>query len=452
MGLATMQTTRPLMALTALSVVLATSACGSISPGASAAEEFTEHFSSAYPDQVLEVVTTASDELPWVSGEMGGSLILADDTPPDTLAAILEDVTTWEPDADADYDAVGVQANGLCLYGSDSQQEPKTHLRTKLYAERLALQGTWRCPNWLRSYETTYRGELSQLMQDTATVRSLWGEEDGELRVVADISTPSGSVDHAWATLPQTLPDVLAAVGEDHPVKVFDLTDGDLRIAVQPTTELTDLQAVAEAAAGPDLTVQVMQGSLDSQQSERLDALAPLGDALRSLPGVETILVEQDRVTLSTRDLGAVRGIYDAAMEHPEFQDGLALRIRYDRLVPDADQLSFFYEHPSGSAGERLSVFEELAALRTVNRLWVADSRQEGVNLDVQVDFTRPLVDALPQVKEILPDGIRLKVAGADHRDSVTFTTARNLSADDLRSLYEIPDLGAIAQAWNDAG
>lgn len=451
MVLVTPRTTRTLTALTALSLALVTSACGSIAPGATAAEEFTQHFSSGYPDHVLEAVTTATDELPWVGGAMGGSLILADDTPPDTLAAILEDVTTWEPDADADYDGVGVLANGLCLCGSDIQQDQKQQLRDRLYAEGLALQGTWRCPNWLHSHEPPYRGELSELMQDTATVRSLWEKEDGELRVVADVSTPAGSVDHAWATLPESLPDVLAAVGEEQVVTTFDLTDGALRIAVPPTTRLAEAQAVAEAAAGPDLTVQVMQGSLDPQLSERLASLAPLGEALQPVPGVETVLVEQDRITLSTRDVGAVRGIHDAALEHPEFQDGLALRIRYDRIVPDADHQSFFYEHPSGSTGERLPVFEELAALRTVTRLWVTESRPE-VNLDVQVNFTRPLADALPQVKGIVPDGIRMKATGPDHRETVSFTTARTLARDDLRSSYESPDLGAIASAWNDAG
>lgn len=452
-----MATSRAGMVLGAVGVVLLTTACGSIAPGAVAAEEFTDHFSAAHPDHVLEAVTTATDELPWVSGRMAGSLILADDTPPEVLTTILEDVTTWEPDADATYDGVGVQANGVCLYASDSQRELKHLLRDRLYAEGLALQGTWGCPNWSESQEPPYRGDLDQLVQDTATVRSVWEEPDGGLRVVAAITDPTGSVDHVWSTLPETLPEVLTAIDQEHAVLRFAMTDDGLRVAVPTTTRIDELQRLADTTAGPDLTVQVMQGSLDPGQAEDLDALAPLGDALRTVPGVESVIIEHDRVTLATRDVQAVRGIYDAALEHPEFHDGLALRIRHDRLVPDADQVSFFYEVPSGSTGHLLPVFVELADLRIVNRLWVSGSPDAGDSsgtgdLSLMVNFTTPLPEALPHVKGMLPDGIRIKATGADHRETVTFTTAPTLAEDDLNSIYVIPDLDAIAQAWNSAG
>lgn len=434
------------LAATAAAVVLLTSACGSVAPAQAAAEEFETHFTSAYPDEVVEVVTTAAGKWPWARGDMAGSLVLADDTTPEVLATILDEVTTWQPSENSSYDGVGVRANGVCLSPADPQQEQKLLLRERLYAEGLALQGTWPCPTWL-SGETTYAGSIEDLMRDTDVVRGTWTGADGDLRVLAELTEPRGSVDHTWITLPDTLPDVLDAVHQEQPVKIFELTEDGLRVAVTATTTLADLQQVADGAAGADLTVQVMQGSLDADKAAQIEELAAVADHVRTVPGVTGADVTMPgQLSIGVGGADAIAAAHVAAVTHPDI-GAARVEITLDAQDPDNEWARHRYFWQRGGTDASLTAFIDLVEHEAVSFVHLSNRTTPTASVTLAV----PLADGFAQLKTVLPDGLALEVAGSDALASVEFTTARTLAPGDLTSRFTTPDLDQLAHDWNAA-
>ncbi|USQ80629.1 hypothetical protein NF556_02920 [Ornithinimicrobium faecis] len=434
------------IAATTAATVLLTSACGSISPAQSAAEEFESHFTSTYPDEVLEAVTTASGKWPWARGDMSGSLVLADDTSPEQLATILDDVTAWAPEENSSYDGVGVLANGLCLSSSDPQLEHKHLLRDRLYAEGLALQGTWPCPTWL-SGTTQYTGTLAELMQDTETVRSLWTEADGELRVVAAVNTPHGAVDHVWTQIPQTAHEVLTAVRQEHPLRTFELTDAGLRVAVTATTRIDELQELADGVAGADLIVEVMQGSLDADKAAQIEELAAVVDQVRAVPGVTAAEVPlPGQLVIGVEDSAAIRAAHEAATTHPDL-GAARVEITLDAQDPEDEWARHRYFWAQGGTEEALDAFLALTAHDTVSFVSLSNTPAPSAS----VNLTVPLADGFAHLKPALPDGLPVEVSGSDALASVEFTAARTLAPDDLTSRFTTPDLDQLASDWNAA-
>lgn len=440
-------------------LLLLTSGCG-IDPGHEAEREFVEHFTTAYPDHVVDTRTAAADKLPWIGGDMAGALVLADDTPPEVFADILADLTTWQPGSGSNYEPVGLVANGVGVCLADEQQEQLQALRDALYAEGLALEGSWPCPEALYGRDSSYQGTLDQVARDAAVVRELW-DGPGDLRLRAAVSDLSGTIDHSWPGLPDTLGATLEVVDAQQQVVAWTLTDDGLRIAITPTVDPGPTQAAATAAAGPDLTVQLMQGSLDADRAASLADLAHVADALRPVEGVSSVTVNDTGVVVATPDPGAVRRIYDAALEHGEFEEDLALRIRVDLPGAGGTTQNYFVRTPGGD-DELLPLFEDLLASEVVTRVWVSsplpvldpDNPQPGVPTipGVRLSLAGPVVDTVPALRGILPDGLRLSLTGPDHRDSVDLTTAPTIAAEDLRTIFTVPDLEAIAAAWNAAG
>lgn len=444
-----MRTSHSLVLAAGAVLVMTTSAC-SLSPAHSAAEDLTEHFTTAYPDHVLEAQTTAADQLPFVPGDLVATLVLADDTPPEALTEILGELVAWEPGNGATYQPIGVVANGVGICVDDPQQDAKVALRDQLYAEGLALEGTWGCSSGFVVTEPQYAGALDVLLRDTELVGPLLTGDAAELRLLASVDTPYGSIDHPWASLPETLAPTLDAVAAEHPLQIFALTDEGLQIAVRPTSETSGLLEVAEAVAGPDLPVQIMQGSLDPDRSTGFAERAHLADALGAVAGVDAVRLDpQSYVSVTTSDLGAVRDIYDAAMELPEFRETETLRITVAAPGPDGTSLRHDYSHPPGADEAHLDLFGALVEHEVVTRVSLSDPGPEGARLTLSVTDTLP--SSLPQVKGLLPDGLQVTAQGADWREVVDFTTARTLEANDIVTNRTIPDLEAIARAWNDA-
>lgn len=435
------------LAAVAVTTAVLTSACGAVSPAHSAAEEFEEHFISTYPDTVLEAVTTATDTWPWLGGEMSGSLVLADDTPPEVLSTILDEVATWQPGENATYDGVGVLANGICLFGSDSQLARKQVLRDRLYAEQLALVGSWDCPTWLGG-ESQYVGSLEDLMEDTAMVRSLWDNGDGPLRVSARLHDPYGSVDQVWATVPESVPDVLTAIRQEHPVKTFDLTDGDLRVAVTATTRVAELQALADSVAGADLVVEVMQGSLDTEKAAQIEEIATVADQVRAVPGVLGVDVHHPgQLVISVTDSTVVRAVHEAAVTHPDLGSA-TVEITVEAHDPEHQWARHRYFWQAGGSEAPLEAFLDLVGHESVSVVQVSNRAEPGASVELSV----PLAEGFPQLKEVLPDGLAAKVTGSDALAWVEFTAARSLDPADLQTRFTTPDLAQLARDWNAAG
>lgn len=434
------------LAATAAAVVLLTSACGSVAPAQAAAEEFETHFTSAYPDEVVEAVTTAAGKWPWARGDMSGSLVLADDTSPEQLATILDDVTTWTPEENTSYDGIGVLVNGICLSPSDSQVELKHLLRDRLYAEGLALQGSWPCRTWGKS-ESAYEGSLQDLMQDTEVVRNLWTDADGELRLVADVDTPHGSVDHVWAALPATLPDVLTAVRQEHPVRTFELTEAGLRVAVTATTRIDELQELADGVAGADLVVEIMQGSLDADKAAQIEELAAVADQVRALPGVTGADVHQPgQLVIGVEDSAAIAAAHEVAVTHPDLGSA-TVEITLSAQDPDNQWARHRYFWQPGGTDEALEVFIDLVGHEAVSLVQLGNRTTPSVS----VTLAMPLADGFAQLKPVLPDGLAVEVKGNDALASVEFTAARTLAPEDLTSRFTTPDRDQLASDWNAA-
>lgn len=431
-----------LVATTASCLLLA--GCASAWPTSNARERFVDHFTTSYPDHVVETITESSEKVPFAGGELSGVVVLTDETPPEVFGQVLEEVLSWETGNAASFEGVGVLANGVCVFASDDQRELKQHLRDRLYAEGLALQGTWPCPTWL-GQETAYEGSLQELAEDTGTVRDLWGEADGALRVVADVHTPYGSVDHVWTTLPDTLPDVLTAIGQEHPVKTFELTDDSLRVAVAATTRVTELQELAEGVAGDDLAVEVLQGSLDADRAAQIEALAPVAERVRAVPGVTGVDVRQPGgLVVSVEDTDTVAAAQEAAVTHPDLGSA-TVEITLDARDPDHQWARHRYFVSSGGTDEALEDFVELIGHEDVSVVQFRNYAEPSASITLRI----PLSDGFAQLRPVLPDGLAVSVTGSDAIASVEFTVARTLAPEDLSSRFTTPDLDQLARDWN---
>jgi len=457
-----MRTTRSLAVLATASLALLVSGCSAF-PGPEAQEEFTEHFTSTYPEHVVDTQTASSGKMPFMGATMEGSLVLADDTPPEIFATILDDLTAWEPDAGGvTYEPVGVVANGVGVCMGDEQQEQMQSLRDALYAEGLALQGSWPCEEPIYGSATTYRGSLADVTRDAEVVKRIW-DGSGELRLEAGVFPPSGTIDHAWVEIPDTLEATIEAVAAEQEIVTFELTDEGLRIAVTPTAGLEATQEAATAVAGADLPVTLMQGSLSPERAAAMADIAHIPDALRTVEGVTSVSVNahNNTVAVATEDPAAVHGIYDTATEHPEFDEDLHLQIVVNLPGVDGTTPNHFVRYPGGD-DELLPLFLDLLASEDVTRLWISsplpvfdpDNPQPGRPTvpGVRITVAGPVVESVPELRGILPDDLRVNLTnGEDHRDSVDLTTAPTLTADDVDSIFTIPDLEAIAAAWNAA-
>src|SRR5690606_14824492 len=189
-------------------------------------------------------------------------------------------------------------------------------LRDALHAADVSLAGEWPCGTRLSTNDTTpYAGTVADLDADLRLVREVAGQT--ELTLEARLEEPTGTVSGPLDNLPLTLARTLSAIDRAHGVVDFEYADHRLRVAVTPTADLTSVQAAADRAAGPDLPVTVLQGSLDPTQQKDYARVAPVADALRAIPGVDEVTARQQSVTLRLLDPKLVRQVHDAASDVP---------------------------------------------------------------------------------------------------------------------------------------
>lgn len=436
-------------ALAAVAGLLLTAGCGALSRGHDAADEFTEHFTSTYPDYVVEATPSAADELPF-SGKVSGTLVLADDTPPEMLDQLLGEVETWTPETSVGYTGMGVVANGLGICLDDPQRAAKLDLRTALYAEGLALQGSWGCPPWPTSTEQTYRGTLAHLLADTESVREVFGEGPG-LVLHAEVSDPWGRVTGPWTELPTTLPDTLEAVAAIHGISAFRLEGDTLTVNAAGSRDLTEARAAAERAAGQHLTVQVLQGSLDPEEATANEALLTVVEDLREEPGVAGVHAVRGIVEVSSEDPAALRAIHDAALGHPDMPADTGLRIRIVEPGETSPVAGSAYSRSAGSTGDdHLDAFAALVALPTVREAGMGEP-PAGAPAVLDVTLATGFTEGIASLRAVLPDGMEVTAHAPEGFDRVELTTARTLTEDDVSTAFTAPDIGAIVEAWNTA-
>lgn len=433
-------------ALAAVTAVLLTSGCGALSQGADAAEQFTEHFMSAHPDFVVDTITNASDELPF-TGKVSGTLVLADNTPPEVLDELLTELEQWRPETGAAYSPIGVVAGGLGICLDDPQREAKRDLRTALYTEALVLQGGWGCAPWRTSTEPVYRGSFADLIADTESVRSVL-EADDALVLTAEVSDPWGSVTAPWTQVPTDLADTLEAVAELHPVAGFRLEGDALAVNVGENADLTAARAAAQEAAGPDLDVQVLQGSLDADEAAANEILLPVVESLREVPEVDMAGAVRGTVEVTTQDPGALRSIYDAVLGHPAFPNGGGLRIRVVDSGETSPVAGSAYSSSSGDA--HLDAFAALVALPTVQEARMIEPIA-GQPASLHVTLVGGFTEGIASLRAVLPDGMEVTAHAPDSHQRVELTTARTLTDDDISTMFTAPDIPAIIKAWNAA-
>lgn len=441
------------LALAAAAAVLV-SGCGAAFPGGAAADEFTAHFTAAHPEYVEEAVTQSDGKFPYLGGRMTGALVLADDTPPEVLTQIFDEVIAWQPEENASYEPVGVQANGVGLCLDDPQLESKLDLRDALHAADEALAGRWACPLWgvPEGIPPWYSAVQDDFTRDTALVTELLG--DSELVVHAKVSEPSGTVESTWTEVPPHLQETLDAIAAAQRVQSFEYDDAQgLRVAVPPTTDLTATQAIAEEAAGPELPVEITQGSLDPARATVLEQLGPVADDLRAVPGVASVGVVPDSITVVVEDPEVAQAVRDTALEHPEFAQ-VSLRIEFLAVADGVRSTYHRYLIRPGAAGGQVELFQALTdadILQVATLMEHADGEGEGEGTHLTLTLDAPLAQGFAQLKAVLPDGIWVEVKGNDSHAVVEFRTARDLAADDLETRFNTPDLAQLARDWTAA-
>lgn len=436
----------PLALASAGAVLL--SGCGSAWPASDAEERFVEHFSTTYAEHVVSTTTQSSGKWPYAGGELSAQVVLADDTPPELFDQITQEVIAWDPDNSTTYDGRGATANGLGVCAGDEQREAKQELRHGLYAEGLALTGDWPCTTWERTEGAPYQASVADFSTDGTTVRALLGEDGADLWVRAELREPWGSVDARWVSVPPQLEDTLAAVGEVMPIRTFEFTQAQgLRIAVPATSDLRAAQQAAEEAAGPDLPVEVVQGDLDPVKAAEIEALAPVADHVRAVPGVIDVTARPGHLVIAVDDPGTITAAVQAATTHPAL-GAASVELNLDASGPDDEWARHRYFWDRGGSDEILDVFVELVGHEAVSSVQVSN---RAATPTVSVTLSHPLADGFGDLKPVLPDGLSVKVAGHEALPSVEFISARTLAPEDLTTQFTTPDLDQLASDWNAA-
>lgn len=426
-----------LAALAVIAVGLLLAGCLPVNAGSAAMDEFEERVNADYGEWVESFRLSSNNTLPFM-GDAFGSVVLRPDTPPEVFAEVYDFVTGYS--GPGDFDGSGVEANGVGVCAGDAQLAARQQLRDALHAAGTSLAGDWPCPPRAGDVPLPYAATLDELDADLQTVRSL-GAGAG-LQLVATITDPAGMVAGPLDAVPAALPDTLRAVAALTGVERFEADGTALRIAVTPTADLGAVQAAAERAAGADLEVEVLPGSLDASEQAQYAELGPVVDALRQLPGVDEVQAQTQSVEVRTADPQQAVAIHDAAVAMPEL-DALGFRL----VVAGAPQsLSAEYFRPIGGADEHFGAFAALLASPGVTEVTVHEAGRQAVWVAVEV--AGPLLDAV-QLKALLPMGVPAQLGSDADGTHLRFTTAEHLAPGALSGLSDRVDLQAFAAAWN---
>lgn len=423
---------------------LALAGCGAVNAGSAVEEEFNEAIRGEHGDLIVETRVNAHNDLPFAGGA-SATVVVRPEASAEEFAAVLEDVLSFGPST-GDYDGVGVIANGVGVCAPDPQREAKQALRDALHEGGVSLAGEWACPPASGDDPRPYVGTLAQFDADLGVVASVGGAPG--LHLEAWLSEPSGKISGPLDELPDTLGESVDAVADLEDIVDFEVVEGSLNIAITPTSDPAAAQAAAEAVAGPDLSVEVVLGSLDPAQQTEYAALGPLLDDLREVPGVVEVETSTHVVTLRTMDPEQVVAIQEAALAHEEFENRLTLEI----LVGEGTQATGAAEYTRPLGGERdgIALFHDLVTHPGVSHARVQEP-SPTVEAWITVDVVGPLTD-VADLRSLLPVGVEVQASSDQDNRSVRFTIADTVSADDFYSVHDDTDVAGLVAAWNAAG
>lgn len=430
------------LVLAAAAVLLG--AC-TLDAGSKAKTEFEEHFRTAYPQDIAGFDVRYSNDMPTL-GTLSGVVLLRPEAAPEVARAVLAEVEAYEPSVRVHYTPLGVEANGLGLCLLDEQLEDKQALRDALHADGVSLAGRWGCRGPRYDAAPRYEADLPTFLADTRLARPHL-EAGTDLQLTASITDPPGSVTGPWGQVPTSLGPTLAAIQQTQVVSRFELAGTQLRVAIEPTADLAGTQAAADRAAGDDLTVTVLPGSLDEARATSYARLGGVVDTLRAQPGVTAVTTGPFvEVTVgSSQDAVAV---HDLARAMPEFTTDTHLR-----LIVGGDRLTgSTYEVTAASDGGHVQLFADLVEVEGMAAVVLHEAMPTRA-FWLRLKTEAPFEEVLPRVRPLLPGGTPVELYRRQE-GIVRFTAQDTLSEADLTassSAGDRVDLDSLARAWNAA-
>lgn len=443
------------LALSTLLIAALTISCGAIAPSEEAAREFTDHFTTTYPDQVLSVDVAQDAALPFV-GSIYGTVTLSDDAHPDVVEEVLADLEGWQTPSRVSYYPIGVVANGVGICAAPDRADQRRALREALRAAGTRLSGSWACPSGTDAdARVDYSATPEQLVADAGLIAGIGDQELAEQRVTGAITGQSSSVDATWADLAEFsgLEQALAGVDPRIRVRSFHIVDRTIVLAVGPTERTAALAEAADAALGDEVEVEVVLGAVEDQRTQnRYAQWAALADDLRDLSprisvfGSDTALL----VNLSDpRDFTAVVELLGADQDAVQVSVVLSPPVDADAegeaAVPPMYRLLTRTGPAAGS----------VAAIEMIER-GIADERITAMTVSTvdqtSVSLTTADVGAVAELKSLIPPGAIVTVTGISQWRSVSFTATDQLESADVEHTDTGYDPGPLLDAWNGAG
>lgn len=425
-----------------LAASLLVTGCGPVNAGTAAREEFEAQLDADFGEHVEEVRISDDNTLPF-AGRAFGSVVLRPETPPDVLESVFELVTTFRSAAGS-FEGSGVVANGVGICVGDPQIDAKRELRSALHAAGASLSGEWPCSTGGVQEPEPYWGPAADLDADVALIRSLDGATG--LRLEARLTDPPGTASGLVEELPDTAGAALAAIAAAAEVVAFELKGGALTVAIDQQGDTDAALSAAEAAAGPDLAVHVVLGSLDPSEQAELAELEPVLEELRRVPGVAGAEATVDGIAVRTLDPAQAPAVLEAATSAEALVDrSITILVGEGTAAMRAAE----YVRPAGATTGSFDAFAALVADSGVSDVTVreAGGGREGW---VDIELTGPLLDAV-RLKPVLPTGVDGRLSSVADESSIMWTIADPLRDEHVSSGVGDVDLAAFITAWNAA-
>lgn len=436
---------RGVFAMLASATTVLLAAC-TLDAGTKASEHFTEHFTAAYPDDIVSVETAYENSMPTL-GTLEGWLVLHDSTTPDRFTEILAALEAYEPRVRVVYSPLGAIANGVGVCPHDEQREAMLALRTALHEAGTGLGAPWECRRH-RTHGENYRPDLQTFLSDTETVRPHLQTQGPDIDLDIHTTSPGGRVTGPWSQVSPALGTVLDAIGRDQVVTDYRLDGGRLLVAIEPTSAIEEVQARAEQTAGGELEVTVRQGSLDPAHATAYARLGPIVDQLRGVPGVTGVSASTFSVQLTVDSPASVVAVHDRARAIPELREDVHLTI----LIPSPTrERGSRYDVSASSEGGHVALFADLAAVDGVSSAVVREASEKHPQW-IRINLDEPMETMLPRLKGHLPDGTSVELYAG--RGTIELTARPTLRPEDIDIglLSEHLDPEVLAEAWNSAG
>lgn len=427
-------------------MVLLLSGCSYADAANIGAEELRAQFEADYPEH-LERMEIQSPSGLFGGGHVWAAAWLGPDTPEEVLDAALADLEAFEA-SHVSFFAAGVVANGVGICAADPQREAKRELRAVLAERGLSLAGAWGCSLRPDTPEQAYEGSLAELIRDTELVQSVG--LGSALTLTAELREPFGTVTGDWLSLPVSGLAAAVAVAEaELDLARVDWDGARLTLTVQPTTDVTEVAAAAQQAAGPQIEVLVRNGADGGAAGA---ASGPLADALRAVPGVTGVQDGARGLMVRVSDAEVVVPALAAGADQDRFI-GTDVQVIPASAPTDSASVSLAsrYVKPAGAAaGDPTG--------------WLALLQVDGLR---DVTWTVPVDDGIPTVqlaldqaglgwtveaKPLIPEGSQVRLTGLHDWATVEFGAAALLSEEDVSAGPITWDASALVEAWNGAG